>query len=229
MKARGAEHWTEDLWRRARRLFLVKLVGITAVITLFFVGYFHVLRHPAHVVTVMPTTALDALIPFQPSMLAAYLSLWFYVGLAPGLQLHAAQLRVYAVSSISLGLAGLAIFYFWPTAVPAFAAAGTDSGAFEMLRGVDASGNACPSMHVAYAVFTAAWLARALKAARVPDALHLLNIGWLLAIAWSTVAVRQHVVLDVVAGALLGAAFAWLSLRWRPEDAAEPALVPVNA
>ena len=84
-------------------------------------------------------------------------------------------------------------------------------------------------MHVAYAVFTAAWLARALKAARVPDALHLLNIGWLLAIAWSTVAVRQHVVLDVVAGALLGAAFAWLSLRWRPEDAAEPALVPVNA
>lgn len=229
MKATGGEHWSEDLWRRVRRLFLVKLIGITAVITLFFVGYFHVLRYPAHAVTIMPATAFDALVPFQPWMLWAYLSLWFYVGLAPGLQLHPAQLRVYAVSSISLGIAGLAIFYFWPTAVPPFAAAGEGSGAFEMLRGVDASGNACPSMHVAYAVFTAAWLAQALKAARVPAGLHLLNIAWLLAIAWSTVAVRQHVVLDVVAGALLGGAFAWLSLRWRPDDVAEPALVPVSA
>ena len=215
--------WTADLWLRARRLFLLKLFGITAVITLFFVGYFHVLRHPAHPVTVMPVTALDALIPFQPWTLGAYLSLWLYVGFAPGLQLTLAQLRVYAAWSIALCLTGLAIFYFWPTAVPVADIAGHSSEAFRMLRGVDASGNACPSMHVAFAVFTAFWLAQVLKVARAPVALHIVNIAWLLAITWSTVAIRQHVVLDVVAGALLGSAFAWASLRRLPEDHVKPA------
>jgi membrane-associated phospholipid phosphatase len=215
--------WTADLWRRVRRLFILKLFGVTAVITLFFIGYFHVLRHPVHAVTTMPTTTLDALVPFQPWMLGAYLSLWFYVGLAPGLQLTLAQLRVYAVWSIALCLTGLGLFYLWPTAVPPFeisTVAGSE--AFEMLKGMDASGNACPSMHVAFAVFSAAWLAQVLKAIRVPAPLQLFNIAWLLAISWSTVAIRQHVVLDVVAGALLGGAFAWLSLRWRPDDEVPP-------
>ncbi|MGM9491173.1 phosphatase PAP2 family protein [Ideonella sp. YS5] len=215
--------WPADLWQRARHLFPLKLFGITAVITLFFVGYFHVLRHPAHPVTIMPTTALDALIPFQPWTLGAYLSLWLYVGFAPGLQLTLAQLRVYAVWSIALCLTGLGIFYFWPTAVPPVEIADPSSGAFQMLRGVDASGNACPSMHVAFAVFTAFWLARVLKEARVPFALHLVNIAWVLAITWSTVAIRQHVVLDVVAGALLGSAYAWLSLRRLPVGRVNPA------
>ena len=73
-------------------------------------------------------------------------------------------------------------------------------------------------MHVAFAVFSALWLAQVLKTLRVPASLHALNLAWLLAITWSTVAIRQHVVLDVVAGALLGGVFAVLSLRWRPDD-----------
>ena len=44
-----------------------------------------------------------------------------------------------------------------------------------------------------------------------------INIAWFLAIAFSTLAIRQHVVLDAVAGALLGIAFALPSLRWRPK------------
>jgi membrane-associated phospholipid phosphatase len=46
-----------------------------------------------------------------------------------------------------------------------------------------------------------------------------LNVAWFAAIAWSTLAVKQHVVLDVVAGALLGLAFALPSLRWRVRGA----------
>jgi len=215
--------WAAAIWLRARRLFLLKLFGITAVILLFFVGYFHVLRHPVHPVTTMPLTALDALIPFQPSMLVPYLSLWFYVGIAPGLQLTVRQLLTYAVWAIGLGLTGLGVFYLWPTAVPPLAVDVTDAMGFGLLRGLDASGNACPSMHVAFAVFSALWLAQVLKSLRVPAGLRALNLGWLLAIAWSTVAIRQHVVLDVVAGALLGCVFALLSLRWRPDDDAATA------
>jgi membrane-associated phospholipid phosphatase len=43
-----------------------------------------------------------------------------------------------------------------------------------------------------------------------------LNVVWLLLIVHSTIAIRQHVVLDALAGAVLGGAFAWAALRWRP-------------
>jgi membrane-associated phospholipid phosphatase len=71
-------------------------------------------------------------------------------------------------------------------------------------------------MHVAFALFSAAWIDHVLKSAGVPVTARALNLAWVLAIIWSTVATRQHVVLDVPGGALLGASFAVLSLRWRP-------------
>ena len=54
---------------------------------IFFLGYFHTLRHPVYPVFQMPLTALDHLIPFQPHAMLAYVSLWLYVGTAPGLML----------------------------------------------------------------------------------------------------------------------------------------------
>jgi membrane-associated phospholipid phosphatase len=72
-------------------------------------------------------------------------------------------------------------------------------------------------MHVAVAVFTAIWIEHLLKMVRVPTSLRVVNFVWVLAISWSTVAIRQHVVLDAVAGASLGASFAMLSLHWRPD------------
>lgn len=210
-----AAQWPTRVWLRLRRLFLLKLVGTTALISLFFVGYFHVLRHPAHAVTVVPLTALDALVPFQPSMLFPYLTLWFYVGLAPGLLLTVKELLEYALWSAALCLTGLGAFYWWPTMVPPLDAEAADFAGFRMLRGLDAAGNACPSMHVAFAVFSALWIEHLLKAAGVPAAWRSLNLVWVLAIAWSTVAIRQHVVLDVLAGTVLGATFALLSLQRR--------------
>jgi hypothetical protein len=213
--AHPAPGWKAGMWRRMRHLFPLKLFGVSAVIGLFFVGYFHVLRNPAHAVTVMPLTALDGLIRFQPAMLLPYLSLWLYVGIAPGLQLTLRHLLVYALWAAALCLAGLAIFWFWPTVVPPLEREVTDLLWFEALRGYDAPGNACPSMHVAFAVFSAAWIDHVLKAERVPAGLRLANLAWVLAILWSTVAIRQHVVLDVLGGCLLGGAFALASLRRR--------------
>jgi membrane-associated phospholipid phosphatase len=46
-----------------------------------------------------------------------------------------------------------------------------------------------------------------------PAALRVFNALWFVAIAYSTLAVKQHVALDALAGALLGIAFAALSLR----------------
>jgi membrane-associated phospholipid phosphatase len=213
-RAVPAPAWQAQIALRLGRLFLLKLVGTSAMIGVFFVAYFHLLRYPVHAVTVMPLTALDAIVPFQPSMLVPYLSLWLYVGLAPGLELTVKALLAYAAWAGALCVTGLLIFQVWPTAVPALDRMAVDGQpGFGMLQGLDAAGNACPSMHVAFAVFSAFRLEHVLKTVGVPGALRWANLAWVLAIAWSTVAIRQHVVLDVLAGALLGALFAGLSLR----------------
>lgn len=216
---RPFESWKVEIWLRMRRHFALKVIGTTAFTWVFFIGYFHLLRQPAGPVIVMPLTALDHLIPFQPEALVAYFSLWLYVGVAPGLQLTFKELVVYALWAAALCLTGLAAFYFWPTQIPQITVPPTDFPGFALLQGVDAAGNACPSMHVAIAIFSAIWIEHILRNAGAPVLLRVLNALWFAAIAWSTVAIRQHVMLDVAAGALLGAAFTWPSLRWRPRPA----------
>jgi membrane-associated phospholipid phosphatase len=208
--------WTDELRLRMRRYFVIKTLGITAFTWLFFIGYFYLLRNPAYPVTLMPLTAIDHLIPLQPPFLIAYFSLWLYIGFAPALQLSFVELIAYGAWITALCLTGLALFYFWPTAVPARAPDATGFPGFALLHGVDAAGNACPSMHVAAAIFSAIWIDHLLRQMRAPRWLRTTNAVWFVAIAYSTMAIKQHVLLDVVAGALLGAAFALPSLRLRP-------------
>ena len=213
----SARHsWPVELVGRARSLFLVKLIGTTAWTGLFFVGYFHLLRHPVHPVTVMPLTALDRWIPFRPEALLPYVSLWLYIGIAPGLQRRFVDLAAYGAWAAALLACGLAFFYLWPTAVPVATFDPRGFPGFDLLRGLDAAGNACPSMHVAVALFTAIWVDVLLRSIGSPAWLRASNAAWLAAIVYSTLALKQHVVVDAVAGAALGAAFAGLSLRWRP-------------
>ena len=214
-----AQAWTADIGLRLRRHLALKLAGVTGFTWLFFIGYFHLLRNPVHPVVVMPVTPLDAFVPFVPQALFVYLSLWFYVGIAPGLQRSFAELLVYGIWIGALCLSGLAAFHFWPTQVPPMALDTSRFPGFAMLQGVDAAGNACPSMHVAVAMFTAVRIDDVLRNARTPAWLRGVNGAWLVAIAFSTVTIRQHVVLDVVAGAVLGLAFVLPSMRWRPAGA----------
>jgi len=214
--------WITDIGSRLRERQWLKILGTTAWIWLFFIGYFHLLRNPFGPVTEMPWTAVDEWIPFQPGWLVPYLSLWVYVGIAPGLQRGLLPLLSYGFWSGVLCLTGLAAFMLWPTRVPP---ATFDAGGFpgfDLLQGIDAAGNACPSMHVAIAIFTCCWIEKILRGAGAPWLLRLANLAWFLAIAYSTVATRQHVALDVLAGGLLGGAFAWASLRWRPAEAPLP-------
>jgi membrane-associated phospholipid phosphatase len=206
--------WVHACRQRLGAQVGLKALGITAFMALFFVAYFHLLRHPARPVTVMPLTALDHAIPFQPAAYAAYVSLWFYVCLAPGLLHTRRDLLAYALWAAALCLAGLACFYFVPTAVPPRPAdAGAQHPALALLQGVDAAGNACPSLHVATAVFSAIWIDRLLRGIAAPPVLRAANGAWLALIAYSTLAIRQHVAIDVLAGAALGTVFGWASLR----------------
>ena len=217
--------WDSQLAARMRHLLLLKTVGITAFTWLFFIAYFHLLRHPAYPTTTMPLTVLDRLLPLQPALLPAYLSLWVYVGVAPALQRNFVELVVYGLWVGALCLTGLALFYFWPTAVPVRPPEAVDFPGFALMQGVDAAGNACPSMHVAVAIFSALCLDDVLRRVSAPPGLRWLNAAWFAAIAYSTLAVKQHVALDALAGALLGATFARAALRWRPGHEAAPDII----
>lgn len=201
-----------------RRHFLLKAAGICLFMWVFFVLYFHTLREPVFEVFTMPLTALDRALPFEPAALWPYASLWVYVGIPPGLMPSLHALLRYGIWAAGLCFTGLLIFHFAPTAVPPrlLPAEAAQHPGFAVLQGVDAAGNACPSLHVAAAVFTAFWVAHLMRAIGAPAWTRVLNGVWLLAIVWSTVATRQHVALDAAAGALLGAAFAWGALRWGP-------------
>jgi len=223
--------WASPLAERMRRHLVLKAAGTTLIIGVFFVAYLHLLHHPAYPVTVMPSTELDRLLPFEPRALFVYLTLWLYVGAGPGLQLRLIELANYAAWSILLCAAGLAIFHFWPTQVPTPGRDLSPHFGFAMLQGIDAAGNACPSMHVAFASFTALRIDQVLRVIGSPGLLRAANVAWSLAIVLSTLLVKQHVVLDVAAGLLLGTSFALASLRWglaiptlHPAPMAQPAI-----
>jgi hypothetical protein len=211
--ARRVPPWLAEIGRRFAYLQWLKLIGITAFMWLFFVGYFYVLRHPVNPATTMPLTAFDHWLPFTPQALWVYVSLWLYIGIAPGLMPAFRPLVMHGLWAGALCASGLGLFYLFPTEVPARPLAVAAGGAFALLQGVDAPGNACPSLHVATALFSAGWIDRMLREVQAPRALRWLNGVWFVAIAWSTMATRQHVLLDVAGGLALGALFALPSFR----------------
>jgi len=216
--AAPAPPWTHEFLRRVRRQFLLKAIGITGFMWVFFTAYFHLLRNPARPVFEMPLLALDHWVPFEPSALVAYVSLWVYVGLPAGLMQTLRQSIAYGLWAGVLCAAGLLCFYLWPTAVPPMAVPVDvkQHPGFALLQGVDAAGNACPSLHVATAVFTAVWVGRQLRQIRAATWAHAINGVWALLIVWSTLATKQHVALDVAAGTLLALLMVPPSMRWFP-------------
>ena len=193
----------------------LKGIGTTVFISLFFVAYFYVLRHPAYTPTVMPATWLDRLIGFQPLALPVYLSLWLYVSLLPAFFSARAELYRYGLSMMLMCVAGLCIFYFWPTAAPAPDIDWSRYPDMRFLKNIDAAGNACPSLHVATAFFSGIWFQHLMRRFGAPLWILMINWIWCIAIVYSTVAVRQHVAVDAMAGLVLGGVAAWLSLRYR--------------
>jgi membrane-associated phospholipid phosphatase len=194
---------------------LLKSIGTPAAIFVFFLAYRHLLNYPMFPVTEVPLTALDDVIGFYPPALLLYVSLWVYVSIPPALLRSRRELVEYTWAIGGLCLVGLACFLLWPTSVPPL---GFDRGGhpgFGILQGLDAAGNACPSLHVATALFSAIWLDVLLRDMRAGWVMRGVNWCWGLGIVYSAMATKQHVAIDVLAGAILGLVGAVLSVRYR--------------
>lgn len=191
--------------------FWFKMFGTMAYTFLFFVGYVYLLKYPAFDTATMPVVWLDRVIAFNPAALPVYLSLWFYVSLPPVFMQSRRDIAAYGARISILCLLAFSIFYFWPNAVPPANIDWAQYPGVAFLKGVDAAGNACPSLHVATAVFSALWLHWRFKSLGFGVGVRCLNVFWCIAIAYSTLATKQHVVLDVIAGVALGVAAAALT------------------
>ena len=202
------DHWGMALQHRVGTIWVAKALSTLLGMAAFFPVYFWVLHHPFFPITLMPLTVFDRLIDFEPAALPLYGSLWVYVALGPALTKNLRELAAYGLATLVISAVGMGIFIFWPTAVPVFAIDWTRYPSILFLKDVDLASNACPSLHVAFAMFTAIWLERLLRELRVPITLRLVNGVWCLGILYSTIATRQHVMLDVLAGAVLGAVVA---------------------
>jgi len=182
--------------QRLKALPWLKSFGISGFMVLFFMGYFATLNHPLWAVRQMPEGSVDRWISYQPWTVGIYCTLWLYVLLPPALMGTARGLLRYGAVAGILAAVGLGIFMLWPTRV---ALQGTG-----FLKSVDLGGNACPSLHAAFAVFTAVCLQRFLRRLEAPRVLIVLSWLWCAAILYSTLSTKQHVSLDVLAGSVLG-------------------------
>lgn len=201
--------WVQELARRAMHLWWLKSAGTALFMVLFFYSYFEILRYPVYPVTEMPTTRIDDWVSFSPSGFYVYVSLWLYTLLVPALQPTAVRFFAYGCSIGALCATGLVCFLFFPTAVPFGSMPWFNDPTLATLRRLDLAGNACPSLHVATAIFTAACLHRILQATGSPRWLQLLSWVWCLLVVYSTMAIKQHVFWDVVAGSGLALIFVW--------------------
>jgi membrane-associated phospholipid phosphatase len=218
-----APAWYRQAGTRIVRNLPVKIIGTPAVIFVFFLAYRELLSHPRFPVTEMPLTTLDHLIRFWPPALALYVSLWVYVTIPSALLPTLRELAYYAWTIGVVCLVGLGCFFLWPTAVPPpeFDRAGYPG--FDVLAGLDAAGNACPSLHVATAVFAAIWLDALLREIGARRMARIVSWIWCLAIVYSAMATKQHVAIDVATGAALGVAGALLAVRrWVPSAMPAP-------
>lgn len=204
--ARMAAHWRIKL-----------LAGVLMMIG-FNAAYFLLLYFPVFPVTQMPVTAIDRLIGFWSTALLMYMTLWFYIALGAGLLSDKRELINYIKALCGLAVAGLTVFFFWPTSVPRPDIDVSEYPSFTLLVAIDEPRNVFPCLHAAFAVFSAICIGRLLRQMGDRGLVRSLNWCWCIGIVYSALATKQHLAVDLFAGAALGAVGAGLYLR-RPARA----------
>jgi membrane-associated phospholipid phosphatase len=206
--------FSKNLMMRMWVHWCLKAVGTILFTVIFFKIYFYLLKNSFFTITLIPLCIVDQCINFQPYFLYVYLSLWIYVSLVPALMSNKKELFYYGIYIALLCFVGIVIYVIFPTIIPQSGINWNLYPEFAFLKTVDSAGNAFPSMHVATALFSFFWLHRMLKQMSAPKFLLWINLLWCLAIIYSTMAIKQHLFLDVFGGLILGGIFSLLTLKY---------------
>jgi len=176
---------------------LANLSGIAA----FFYAYFWIMRHPLSAATVIPVTWIDDLVPFSLSPSSVRVP----VGLCRlGILVHQGRTGAgcLAAACFSMIIVGLGIFM----ALRRRSRISRSTGPVPVAR-ISQGGRrfreCIAVLACRFAVFTAVVLHGQLTAVRAPRAALACSVLWCLGIVYSAMATRQHLALDIIAGAVL--------------------------
>jgi membrane-associated phospholipid phosphatase len=203
--ALATAHWRLKLW------LLVLING------LFWIGYTLLGHHAFFPLWVIPETALDRWVPFQPEGWAwVYLSQFVFVGVLPWLLATREAIHRYGRGILLMALLSFGCFLFFPSRGPRPVEVGA-STAMQMIAAYDGHLNACPSLHAAFLAYMAL-LAWRMFGRVAPWGTVLTAGAWGLAILYSTLATKQHYALDLAAGLVVGMLADWLAWRNAPHS-----------
>lgn len=147
----------------------------------------------------VPAVALDRALAFHPAAIWVYLSFFAFVPYAylraPDKRLPWLALAMQVCAIVS------AVAYAWCPTTTSMTVGASVAPPLAWLVQFDTPANCLPSLHAALAVLCAAALYDGRKPGASAGA-----IAWAVAICWSALALRRHMVIDLGAGMVLGAA-----------------------
>ena len=170
---------------------------------LVYVPYYLLQRHPVFQPTVMPLSFCDRLIPFVDKAVWIYLSIYLLMPIGPYLMIRRREILRYAMGVVLIGAIADLIFFFWPTVCPRPATGGA-TAAYRLLTVIDTPFHAFPSLHAAFAVYSALCATRILRELGARTIWRRAIWFWAFCILIATLLTKQHVIVDLAAGAALG-------------------------
>ena len=194
---------TSSLIERIRaelRLKLLLTVALNVVVWTPYLTLQHLHFFPA---TPMPMSFIDTAIGFSPGAVWAYLSVYLLLPIGPFLMVDRERIFCYARGIVVMAIVAVIVFVFFPT-ICARPQGGPTNALYRAFVAFDNPYHAFPSLHAAFAIYSALCAIEVGRALRWLTGFEIVFWIWAAVILYATLATRQHVFADIVAGGLLG-------------------------
>jgi membrane-associated phospholipid phosphatase len=197
----------QDFFQRYAQILLALLMfGIWAA------GYYFIaFITEAHTTHTLPTLAWEREVPLTPEFVFIYLTI-YPTFLLPFLFIHQKDFfRLFSFAYITVMCVCYLVYLFYPVSIdrPELVVNSFSTWVLDIVYGADRPWNCFPSLHVAMSLLAALTI---LEVHRIRGMLTLLLTCW---IAFSTVLIKQHYVLDVVAAMVLTVTIYFVYIRRR--------------
>jgi hypothetical protein len=144
------------------------------------------------------SSALDNAIPFTPELTWLYFVLFPLMWWAVMRQRTVVDAKRFVYGGAAIAWIVSIIFWVYPTT---FHRSNIDyDGLYSWLMLIDTHYNACPSLHGTFAVYSGAWIVYATK--KISSLI--LSFIVVAMIFYATIAIRQHGIVDLVLGGIIG-------------------------
>lgn len=152
-------------------------------------------------------------IPFIDWTIWIYISDYLYIGLVFMMLKNKENMNKIFYSQMLMLFFAMIIFFMLPTAYPRpeIEYIGFSGWMIKVLYSSDTPGNACPSIHVAMTFLAGFGFIKEQKRLFIPF------MVWAVLISLSTLTVKQHYVVDIIAGFTMAVIFYYFGQKWIEE------------